>query len=99
MANIKGQGREHRWIVLGTDGRHVTLGRHSGPAEEEIQAAERALAARGQAGWLAVLKGDYWCRRAKMSVMAVRPLADPTSSFEEAVAAFEASRTRALQPA
>lgn len=99
MADANGQGRERRWIVLGMDGRHVTLGRYSDPAEEEIEAAERALVAQGQAGWLAVLEGNYWHRRAKMSVMAVRPLADPTSSFEEAVTAFEASRARALQPA
>ncbi|MDT8333795.1 hypothetical protein RQ831_22320 [Roseomonas gilardii] len=99
MTGAKGRNRERCWIVLGTDGRHVTLGRHSDPAEEEIRAAEQALSAQGQAGWLAVLEGDYWRRRTKMSVLAVRPLADPDSGFDEAVAAFEACRTRALQPA
>jgi hypothetical protein len=99
MTSVKSCDRERRWIVLGTDGRHVTLGRYSDPSEEEIQAAEQVLTAQGLAGWLAVLEGDYWRRRAMVSVMAVRPLAGPTSGFDEAVAAFEACRMRAVQPA
>lgn len=99
MASVNSRTRERRWIVLGTDGRHVTLGRHSDPSEEEIVTAEHALAAQGGAGWLAILEGDYWNRRSKLSMMMVKPLANPASSFEDAVVAFEMSRKRALQPA
>ena len=38
---------ETRWIVLGTDGRHVTMGRHTDPSPEEVEQAERGLAAQG----------------------------------------------------
>ena len=91
--------KEHRWIVLGTDGRHVTLGRHSDPTEAEILAAEDQLAKQGLAGWLAVVEGAYWSKRTKLSVLAVRPLAHPTVPFDEAVSAFQTSRSRALAPA
>ena len=29
-------GGERRWIILGEDGRHVTMGRHSDPSPEEL---------------------------------------------------------------
>ncbi|UFN51591.1 hypothetical protein LPC08_25340 (plasmid) [Roseomonas sp. OT10] len=95
----KGRDRERRWIVLGTDGRHVTLGRHSDPTEEEVLAAERSLSANGLAGWLAVMEGDYYARRGRPGLMMVRPLAAPTGAFKDAAAAFEAARARTLQPA
>jgi len=82
---------ETRWIVLGTDGRHVTLGRHTDPTQEEVAAAEAALAAQGMAGWLTVVKGAYYARRTP-SLMMVRPLADPACTFDEAAAEFEAKR-------
>ena len=86
---------ETRWIVLGTDGRHVTMGRHTDPTPEEVEAAERGLAAQGLAGWLAVMKGGYYVRR-KPSLMMVRPLANPARPFEEAAAEFEAKRKATL---
>ena len=89
--------RERRWIVLGNDGRHVTLGRHTDPTEEEVLAAERSLAASGLAGWLAVMEGDYYAPRGRPSIMMVRPLATPAGAFEDAAAAFEAARAQALQ--
>lgn len=86
---------ETRWIVLGTDGRHVTMGRHTDPSPEEVEQAEHGLAAQGLSGWLAVMKGGYYVRR-KPSLMMVRPLANPARPFEEAVAEFEAKRKAAL---
>jgi hypothetical protein len=38
---------ERRWIVLGEDGRHITMGRHSDPSPEEVAKAEAGLAAQG----------------------------------------------------
>ena len=91
--------RERRWIVLGTDGRHVTLGRASDPTENEIHATESSLAANGSAGWLAVMEGNYYARHGRPSLMMVRPLAAPIGTFEDAATAFQETRARALQPA
>lgn len=86
---------ETRWIILGTDGRHVTLGRHTDPSPEEVAEAEANLAAQGLAGWLAVMKGGYYTGLSP-SLMMVRPLCDPQRPFSEAVAAFQAARRASL---
>ena len=52
---------ETRWMVLGTDGRHVSLG-CTAPSEAEVMAASDALAAQGLSGWLARMQGDYYSR-------------------------------------
>lgn len=86
---------ERRWIVLGEDGRHVTLGRHSDPSPAEIAQAEARLAAQGLAGWLAVMEGAYYERRIP-TVMMVRPLCNPQRQFPEALAAFQEARKISL---
>jgi hypothetical protein len=86
---------ERRWIVLGEDGRHVTLGRHSDPSPDEIAQAEAGLAAQGLAGWLAVMEGAYY-QLGKPSLMMVRPLCDPRRPFAEAVDAFQTARDSCL---
>lgn len=86
---------ETRWIVLGTDGRHVTLGRHTDPTEEEMAAAEASLAAQGMAGWLVLMKGGYYVQR-KPSLMMVRALANPQVPFAQAEATFQALRLERL---
>jgi hypothetical protein len=90
------RSKEKRWIVLGEDGRHVTLGRHTDPTETEIAAAQAALAAQGVAGWLAVMEGDYFGRRSQPGLLMVRPLGSLAAPFEAAAAAFEEARLRAL---
>ena len=75
--------REKRWVVLGEDGRFVTLGRASDPSEVEIQAAEEGLRAQGLAGWLAVMAGNPY-EGALPRLMEVRPLAAPSGSFTDA---------------
>ncbi len=92
---MEASGLETRWIILGTDGRHVTLGRHSDPSPEEVAQAEAGLAAQGLAGWLVVMKGSYYTHQ-KPSLMMVRPLCDPQRPFDEAVAAFHDSRMATL---
>jgi hypothetical protein len=52
---------ETRWIVLGADGRHVSLAR-TASSEAEIATASDALAARGLSGWLARMQGEYYSR-------------------------------------
>jgi hypothetical protein len=86
--------RERRWIVLAEDGRHSTLGRDTDPSEDEIKAAERSLVAQALNGWLAVAEGDYWSRRAKVSLLMVRCLGAPHVEFDSAAAIFETLRRR-----
>lgn len=88
---------ESRWIILGADGRSVTLGRHTDPSEDEITAAERALVASGQAGWLAVLRGTYYSRRS-VELLMVRPLGEPEETWDVAVSAFKVIRDAATRP-
>ena len=88
-------GLETRWVILGTDGRHVTMGRHTDPSPDEVARAEAGLAAQGLAGWLAVMKGGYYTSP-EPSLMMVRPLCNPQTPFAEAVAAFQAARKATL---
>jgi hypothetical protein len=89
--------RERRWIVLGQDGRHVTLGRAAPPSAEETAAASDALHRQGLAGWLATLDGDYW-GRGHVTLAPVQTIgAAATLDWPAAVAAFETQRRRARQ--
>jgi hypothetical protein len=76
-----------RWVVLAETGEYSTLGRHREPDQDDIAAAEAALAQAGRAGWVAVMSHSAHARTAPELVM-VRPLRDPRTSFEEAVQAF-----------
>jgi hypothetical protein len=92
----KNQIQERRWIILGEDGRFVSLGQATDPQNEEIQEAETALAAQGLSGWLAVLAGSPYENSAP-DLLEVRPLAKPTRTFDEARSAFLAKlKTRKL---
>ena len=88
-------GLDARWIVLGTDGRHVSLGRTSDPSPQEVAQAETALRQQGLSGWLAVMKGGYY-EQAAPSLMMVRPLSDPEQPFSKAVECFLAKRKNTL---
>lgn len=86
MPTARDRSRERRWVVLGTDGRYVTLGRASDPSEEEVRGAEDALRAQGLAGWLAIMEGNPHVG-AVPHLMEVCPLAGPALSFADAAAA------------
>jgi hypothetical protein len=86
--------RERRWIILGEDGRHVTIGRHTDPSEDELAQAAAALGVTEQGGGVAVVEGRYYSREC-ISVMMVRELTPTRVSWETAVAAFEAARHQA----
>jgi hypothetical protein len=81
-------------MVLGTDGRHVSLGRTE-PSEAEVLAASDALAAQGLAGWLARMQGEYYSRRG----MTLEPLqrigATQDADWQATLSAFHAARQRA----
>ncbi|MFO0158573.1 MAG: hypothetical protein ACK53N_07205 [Alphaproteobacteria bacterium] len=85
---------ETRWMVLGTDGRHVSLGRTE-PSEAEIATANDALAAQGLSGWLVRMHGEYYSR-ARVTLELLRAIgAAPEAGWQAALAAFHAARHRA----
>jgi hypothetical protein len=85
---------ETRWVVLGTDGRHVSLGR-SEPSEAEIATASDALAAQGLSGWLARMHGEYYSRRKVTLEPLQRIGAAHDADWQAALSAFHAARQRA----
>ena len=85
---------ETRWIVLGTDGRHVSLGRTE-PSEAEIATASDALVAQGLSGWLARMQGAYYSRRKVTLEPLQRIGAAQEPDWQAALAAFLAARQRA----
>ena len=87
-------GREQRWIVLGADGRHVSLGR-SEPSEAQVKAASDALAAQGLSGWLARMQGKYYSRRKVTLEPLQRIGAAQEPDWQAALSAFDAARQRA----
>ncbi len=85
---------ETRWMVLGTDGRHVSLGR-SEPSEAEVMAASDALAAKGLSGWLARLQGEYYSR-GKVTLEPLQRIgAAHDADWQAALTAFHVARHRA----
>ena len=83
-----------RWMVLGTDGRHVSLGRTE-PSEAEIATASDALAAQGLSGWLARMQGEYYSRR-KVTLEPLQRIGIAhNADWQAALAAFHAARQRA----
>ena len=85
---------ETRWIVLGTDGRHVSLGRTE-PSEAEVKTASDALAAQGLSGWLARMQGDYYSR-GKVTLEPLQRIGVAhDADWQAALAAFHAARQRA----
>ena len=85
---------ETRWMVLGTDGRHVSLGRAE-PSEAEVMAASDALAAQGLSGWLARMQGDYYSRGSVTLEPLQRIGAAHEADWQAALTAFHAARHRA----
>ena len=80
---------ETRWLILTTDGHHVTLGRHRDPEPEDIEKAEQALLEQSRSGWLVLMKGAYYART-KPQLMIVRAMGEPGDAWEKAVDGFAA---------
>jgi hypothetical protein len=91
----RSNGASDRWVVLGEDGRYVTLGRARDPSEADIVRAEDALRTQGLSGWLAVMSGSAYAPRLPNLLM-VRPLAAPRGTFDAAVEAFKAARAESV---
>jgi hypothetical protein len=87
--------RERRWIILADDGRHVTVGRHTDPTEEEIERAGAGLRAISAGGWLAVLEGAYY-EPGTVSLMLVKEIAPARCEWDSAVTTFLQIRSRTI---
>ena len=84
-------GVQQRWTVLGTDGRHVSLGRAE-PSEADVLAASIALTAPGLSGWLARIGGAY-CSRVKVRLEPLQRIgADHDADSQAALTAFLTAR-------
>ena len=92
-------GVRQRWIVLGADGRHMSLGRATSPTEVEIIGVSDALTAQGLSGWLACMQGDYYSR-GKVTLAPLKRIgADHEADWQAALAAFQRLRVLALAQA
>ena len=87
MISTEPQARDRHWIILSQDGRYASVGGHTGPTPDEINEAENSLRSAGQSGWLALMEGTPYGRPTPR-FMQVRSLADPTGSWDDAVASF-----------
>ncbi|HEY8612364.1 MAG TPA: hypothetical protein VIL69_13860 [Roseomonas sp.] len=86
------------FILLGSDGRHVLLGRHGEPDAAEMERIIAHLAAQKLGGWVALMRGDYWQPRGRVRVQMIREAAPSPTPFDQAEAAFQARRQGALAP-
>jgi hypothetical protein len=87
---------ENRWIALGAEGRHVSLGRTE-PSEAEVMAASDALAAQGLTGWLARMQGEYYSRR-NLTLEPLRTIGTtPEADWQATLTAFHAIRRDAIR--
>ena len=86
---------ETRWIVLDTDGRHVSLARIE-LSEAEIVTASDALVAQGLSGWLARMQGEYYRRRGVTLEPFQRIGISHDADKQAALTAFHAARHRAM---
>jgi hypothetical protein len=80
------------FIVLGSDGRHVLLGRHAAPDAAEVAQIAALLAAQGKGGWVARMVGDYWHRSHCVRLEMVREASPSSTPFDQAAEAFQAIR-------
>ena len=73
------------------DGGHVSVGRHTDPSEEELEAVASKLRSAGTGGWLAVMEGAYY-GRGVVTLLNVREIVQAALSWDDAVAAFQRRR-------
>ena len=90
-------GMQQRRIVIGADGRHMSLGRATPPIDIEIIGVSDALTAQGLSGWLACMQGDYYCR-GKLTLEPLQRIGiSHEADWQAALAAFHAARHRATR--
>lgn len=84
------------YIVLGDDGRHVSLTRGGMPTAEDARQMGEALQRKGQGGWIARMDGDYWAPVGRLTMTEVAMIAPTSTAFFDANLAFTALRRLAI---
>jgi hypothetical protein len=85
---------ETRWMVLGADGLHVSLGRAK-PSKAEVMAASDALATQGLSGWLVRMQGENYSR-GKVTLEPIQRIGIAhDGDWQAALTAYRAARHRA----
>jgi hypothetical protein len=87
--------RERRWLVVVQDGQHSTLGRHTDPTAEDLEALAAQVDRLGVAGWLAVSEGVYYAE-GPVTLMCVRRLSAADGDWSAAERLWHERRARAL---
>lgn len=88
---------ERRFLVVASDGRHVTVGRHVHPDEIALIESAGRLDAEGLTGWLAYAEGDYHDPRGNLAMIPVRRITAQEGAWDLAEEAFHARRAAALE--
>lgn len=91
---------EVRWIVLASDGRHASVGRHTDPSPDDVARIVATLEGQGIGGWLCRMEGNYHSVSGRVTVLGVRALAGAApdgNSWQVANRAFSEARS-ALYP-
>ena len=84
------------YILLGDDGRHVSLTRQGAPSTEDAREMGDMLRAKGRGGWIARMDGNYWAKVGKLDLTEVAMAAPTAITFFDAVRAFQALRRQRL---
>lgn len=85
---------EVRWLVLTSDGRHVTVGRHRVSDKADLVRAAEALEAAGLAGWFVRMSGPYYGGR-EPELARLRLLTKCCGDWERVVRSFRYLRVQA----
>lgn len=80
-------------MLMGEDGRHITIGRH-GVTEADIARAETALQAAGLSGWVVESDRGFY-DRGRPTITVTRTVGAPSVAPADAIKAFLALRRQA----
>lgn len=81
-------------MILASDGRHVTLGRHRRPTEAELVRAAEALETERLAGWFVRMRGTYY-GEGEPTLDRLRLLTGRRGDWSRAVSLFRSLRSQA----
>jgi hypothetical protein len=84
------------YIVLGDDGRHISLSRVLPPDPATARDIGDKLQRDGRGGWVVRMDGDYWAKTFDVALSEPVSIAPSASSWGEACEAFFLRRRTAI---
>ncbi|MEN3174931.1 hypothetical protein ABDK75_02765 [Gluconobacter sp. OJA] len=81
-----------QWLIIAEDGRHVSLGRHTSPTEDELNVVEKGLLSQGLGGWLVRTMGNYYDRKKSYNIFVEKQIAPASVTWEVAETRFSKIR-------